>query len=313
MALHRVYGLTVRSDFPIPAPRVSEGDPDVTVTSGPARAVPEDPPPGTILAETGSPWPRSFTTRTDDGYVMRFPDVCDVHVDRDLARVELYPATESARPLSHILFSGTVLARILTLAGECILHASAVRRDGKAMGFVGHSGAGKSTLAALMCARGGRLITDDLLRLVPRNGAFDCISGTSSIRLRPAAVSLTLHMPGTVGEEADGRTSVTLEEEADRFPLGVLVFPQPSRTASEVQTRRLDPGEALLSLTSAPRTLGWVDPEMLKASFRWNARLAREVPTFAAEIPWGPPFDPAVAPAILSLLDTEVALSRGAV
>ena len=312
MPLHRLYGLTVQSDFPIPAAEVEAADPDITVVSGRARAVPDGPPPGTILAEMRAPWPVSYVARDGQSYVIRYPGVCEARVDTDLAHVELSPANDEARGLSHILFSGSILARILTLMGECILHASAVRADRRAIGFVGHSGAGKSTLAALMCSSGSRLITDDLLRLLPRDGGFECIAGTNAIRLRPAAVPLASFVPGTVREEADGRTSITVVAPEDRPPLGVLVFPQPSRSAHRVEVTALDPGDALMALTGSPRTLGWTAPDILESMFRWNARLVREVPVCTAEIPWGPPFDPSVAPALRSALDPDPALTRGA-
>lgn len=51
-----------------------------------------------------------------------------------------------------------------------LLHASAVERDGRALLMTGESGAGKSTLAALLMARGWRLMGDEFALLDPETG-----------------------------------------------------------------------------------------------------------------------------------------------
>lgn len=51
-----------------------------------------------------------------------------------------------------------------------LLHAAAVERDGCAIVLTGESGAGKSTLAALLQARGWRLMADEFVLLDPASG-----------------------------------------------------------------------------------------------------------------------------------------------
>ncbi|MEO5866316.1 MAG: HprK-related kinase A, partial [Sphingomonas sp.] len=51
-----------------------------------------------------------------------------------------------------------------------LLHASAVQREGRALLMTGMSGAGKSTLAALLSARGWRLMGDEFALLDPVTG-----------------------------------------------------------------------------------------------------------------------------------------------
>jgi HprK-related kinase A len=51
-----------------------------------------------------------------------------------------------------------------------LLHASAVERDGRALLMTGMSGAGKSTLAALLMAKGWRLMGDEFALLDPVTG-----------------------------------------------------------------------------------------------------------------------------------------------
>src|SRR5439155_1523704 len=88
---------------------------------------------------------------TGRGYTLRFHATCEFRVSRD-GRVIRVHATPGTTPETvAILVGGHVTALLLTLAGECVLHASAVAVDGAAIAFVGSPGMGKSTLAARLC------------------------------------------------------------------------------------------------------------------------------------------------------------------
>jgi hypothetical protein len=72
----------------------------------------------------------------------------------------------------RLLFA-QVLPLAAALRGRELFHASAVAVDGEAYAFVGLSGAGKSSVAAHLVARGGTLLTDDVLALEPtRDGVL---------------------------------------------------------------------------------------------------------------------------------------------
>jgi len=70
-----------------------------------------------------------------------------------------------------------------------LLHASVVERDGRALLMTGISGAGKSTLAALLGARGWRLMGDEFALVDP---------GTGSVHAFPRLVSLKNEAIGVV-------------------------------------------------------------------------------------------------------------------
>jgi hypothetical protein len=300
--LHRLYGLTVDSEFPLPAP-LAEGDrADVTVRWGAERDVPVDPPPGEVLCRVDLAVVKYSKTRTADGYLLRYPGICDALVDESLTNVDLAPQSFDASPLIELLFAGSILATLVILGGGCTLHASAVATNGRAFAFIGPSGRGKSTLAALSCAVGGRLITDDVLRVVRGDDGFLCPTGTGIVRLRPQAESIASLLSGTVLETYDGRVGVGLGVSGEEWPVAALVFPRPSKTSSTVGVMRLSEHDALMRLTST-RLHGWTAPKVLTDGFRWNASLARELPSYEVEVPWGPPFDLSIISALLQILD----------
>lgn len=303
MPRYDLYGYTVETDFALAARPARDGRaPDVVARSGSAGPIPDGPPAGTVLAHAEIGANAYDVVRTSAGYTVRFAGVCDAHIDARLARVDLRPASDDARGLGHILFAGNVMAVVMTLAGDCVLHASAVEIDNRAIAFVGFPGAGKSTIAALACSAGARLVTDDVLRVMPDDGDLLCAPGTTEVRLRPAAASLAGDVHGSVATTLDGRTAVAVHDPGGAARLRAIVFPKPLRGAPEMSLSELSPADALVELTRYPRTLGWTDPDVLERAFRCNARVARAVPAFEALIPWGPPFDPVTAPRLLSIL-----------
>jgi len=200
-----------------------------------------------------------------------------------------------------LLVGGNALAFVLTLAGECVLHASAVQTNGSVLAFVGAAGMGKSTLAALLCASSATLVTDDLLRLSRDGTGFRCFSGPAEIRLRSNAAELAARLPGVVARPTpDGRVAVRLEHDARPMPrLDTVVIPRPVRTRTTLAVRRLGPAEALFALFRYPRVAGIRAPEVLENQFRAFAQMATTVPVYEAEIPWGPPFAPRLAEALV--------------
>ena len=63
-----------------------------------------------------------------------------------------------------------------------LLHASVVERDGRALVMTGMSGAGKSTLAALLGARGWRLMGDEFALVDPETGSIHAFPRLVSLK-----------------------------------------------------------------------------------------------------------------------------------
>ena len=302
--IHGLHGLRVRSTLPLAGfPLPGDGF-DVDVRPGPSRPVPADPPPGRVVV-AGGPDGRLYMGAEEGAAVtLRLPGICDFVIDRDLRGVE-YRADPATDPrFVAVLVPGLVVSVVLGLAGHCVLHASAVEVEGRAMAFAGASGSGKSTLAAILCAAGARLVTDDVLRVGMAPGPV-CVGGAPQLRLRPGADwALRLFTGGLPSEQTvDLRTAITPPAVRDAcVPLAVIVLPRLMPDAPAVVLRPLTGADAVAHMVGAVRVPGWTHPEITRRLFHALARTVGAVPTVEAVLPRRPGSRPAIAPALLELL-----------
>jgi len=286
----------VRSDIPLhqdrPLPDSAAVDFVIRV-----RAAPPEPGQleGHILLDLNMDQQYFAAVATNDGYHLRFHGTCDVRIDADLRHATIYPFADADEAVLSVLASGTLLAFVLAMQGETVMHASAVQVGDSALAFVGYSGMGKSTMATLMCADGAKLITDDLLRLDLGRRPPTCALGATEIRLRKAAGDLAARFAVPPGHRvtADQRDALAIPIAiTPDLPLAAIVVPQPDRNLdlSAAEVERLDPMAALLLLTRFPRLLGWQDHTVLHRQFQQLGDIVDTVPVFIAHLPWGPPF-----------------------
>lgn len=303
-----LYGLRVSSEVPLHQERFdgAGGEPDVDIRWGDPVVSTLEPPPGRVLAhlETDQPY-YTFTQTGDGGWLLRFYRTCDFAVAPDGRSVRVH-VVEGADPgVAAILTAGALLSFLVTVRGEVVLHASAVQLGEGAVAFVGRSGMGKSTMATLMCAAGGALITDDVLRLDAAGDAGDgrprCRLGATELRLRKSAAELVEQFAVAPSSRftSDARDALSVApSRVDGVPLAGIVFPLPDRDRETIELTRMGGMDALITLLRFPRLLGWTDPEILDRQFQQAGELIERVPVFVAHVPWGPPFSPAIAPAV---------------
>lgn len=301
-----LHGLALATTFPLhqdrPAPAGTV--PDVTVREGPPMALTDETPAGRVLLDHGTSPDRWYTAveRPDGSVLLRIYTVCDFVVSADVRSVEMRMVEGTDPGMGAILTSGTLIALLLQLRGTMVLHASGVELDDAVIAFLGHSGMGKSTLAALMCTAGARVVTDDVLPVVP--GPVPMVHpGATELRLRPGAESLTADLaPGTFRQRqsADQRQVIGLEGAQDaELPLAAIVLPRPNRE-DRLEVEALEGKDALFAVLSFPRLMGWQDQDTLARTFAHASAVARSVPVLVAHVPWGPPFLPETAPMIRS-------------
>ncbi len=299
--LYECSGLIVASEIALSAPESKLSDParaDVTFSWGDEMILPVERPSEQIVAELVVDGYVHYTfCRVDDGYVARMPLIADFLIDADLKHVTCRPAASGRLELIPIILPGTVVAFLLTMAGFSVLHGSAVEIDGAALAFVGASGQGKSTLAALFCATGAPLVTDDVLPLefAGTGGSQQvyCVRSGTEIRLREKSASLAQRFDSetAVRMTADDRHGVTPVHSAiDRIPLRAVILPRPDRESSQVRACALEVGVASLWLNRLQRIEGWRDRSQLRQQFTDVGNIVGALPIFEVSVPWGPPF-----------------------
>jgi hypothetical protein len=290
--VYELHGLRILSEIPLGDP-LGDGDVshDLAVSWQHDGAI-ADGPERRLLAEgTLGPVPRYRHVETATGFRLAFREVCQVWVTPDFSSlsVRLEPGVDPG--LIPDFLEGDVLALLLLLAGESLLHASSVSIEGRAVAFIGESCVGKSTLATLCCAAGAEFLSDDVLRLIPDGPDFRCLGGRGEVRLRPGAASLAESFrERPCRTTADRRLALRLREgPAPSARLAAIVVPV-QIPAGPIRIERLKPLDAWIAALGAPRILGLRDPDLRRTQFEMVSHLAQRVPVFRAEVPAGPPF-----------------------
>jgi hypothetical protein len=308
-AVYAQCGLRLRSDRPLDLPVVADRSWDVDVVWGAEVEGTSEDPPGELIAERqsyeGGEWWYRFT-ETGDGFLLRFRGIGDVHVSRDLSRVEVNPDGAGTRDVLPVVLSGGVAAFLLSMRGATVLHASAVSVDGTALAFVAPSGSGKTTLATLLCLHGSSLIADDVLVVDP-GPPPTCEGGVPELRLREGAARMAQGREGALERRtSDDRLGLTLGPAlTGAVPLGAIVLPFPSRDVLQLDVRRMSAVDALLRLLAQSRVDNWTRADVIARDFDRLSELSNRVPLYAAAVPWGLPFQPATAEGLMALASSS--------
>ena len=304
-----LHGLSLSGDVAVPGAAPADGPADFEVRLSPPEPVPEAPPEGEVVATLPGPGAGYAAAQRAETLTVRFFETAEFEVDLAGGTIAARPAPGRGEAMVPVLLAGNVLALVLGLRGACVLHASAVELGGSCVAFAGASGAGKSTAAALLCAAGGSLVSDDAARVEADGVGFSVHRGPGELRLRPQAEVLAERVGGATWTTGDERVAVEPRAATeDTTPLGAIVFPRWPRGDSEAAVSRLRPREALEALLRCPRVIGWQAEGPIRAHFRTSSQIAETVPAFSLELPRGHLDDPTLPDSLRDALADAGAL-----
>lgn len=284
---YSLYGLNIRSDYPLPAPP-AHAAPDLVVTAGAPRAVPNEAPPGPQIA--GFRLNADFGSahvETDSGYLLRYFRHCEFELSRDLRQMTAHEDPAAPPGYLELILTGGALSVLLNLKGHTVLHASAVAHEGRTWVMAGDSGGGKSSLATTLCLAGARAITDDVLALAERGEQVMCLRGGYGIRVRPHSGRLIEALAGQdTADSADGRIVYKAPLVAEAVnPISAILLPQLIAGLDHAQAQRLPEKDAFFRLLGLLRTASWTHAPVAETHFKTLGKLAKTVPVIELRLP----------------------------
>lgn len=216
MHFYRVSGLSVGSEIVLPGLNAMAADrepPAVAIRRRPVPAALEN------ASAAGATWQIA-----GDRFLLRIPDVARflLSAGREIA---FEPEADADAGDIPIFILGTVFGILLHQRQQIVLHASAVRVNGKAVLFCGASGAGKSTMAAALAQRGYPLVTDDLCAITVVDGMPMVHPDGRQLKLWAQAID-RLELAESRGERVRSRLEKFYVEPVEAFseplPLGAV-------------------------------------------------------------------------------------------
>ena len=192
----------------------------------------------------------------------------------------------AALPKWQRLMFAQVLPLASALRGALLIHASAVAFGGLAYAFAAQSGTGKTSTALHLLARGGTLVTDDVL----------AVTGTDAALAHPGASVVSINSADLAGLHRDVRRLLGPVEAAidGKLQVRVALVAQPLRLAAVYFMER-DAGTRAFEIEETsphPRVvLGSAfipylrTPQHLTAVLDGSARVARHVRLFQVRVP----------------------------
>ncbi len=158
-------------------------------------------------------------------FLLRVPNIARFLLTdgREIA-FEAEPGVDA--PDISIFLLGTAFGILLHQRRQIVLHASAVRVNGKAVLFCGPSGAGKSTLAAALAQRGYPVMTDDFCAVTVTQASIPMVHpGGRQLKLWAHTIE-RLQLKGRSGARVRSRSEKFYVDpgltQADALPLGAL-------------------------------------------------------------------------------------------
>jgi hypothetical protein len=238
------------------------------------------------LDSAGEPMLRIWRLADDAHLYLAYCDGMEFWLDRKGTQVwARWPAASSLEDAATFLL-GPVLGLLLRLRGVTCLHASAVAFEDRAVAFVGDAGAGKSTTAAAFARLGHPVLSDDVVAILERDGAFHVLPAYPYLSLWPDSVKMLYGPDKNLPAFSANWDKRVLSLAADRLhfeekslPLGaIFILGERSSDSAAPFLETLTPQESLVSLVANSYATGMLDKDMRAQEFALLGRLLSSVP-----------------------------------
>ena len=294
--VHTVFGLTIRSNQPVPGLATLEdsgeaADLGMQLGVSPysdhemARNAEELSYESSFTDDSGNPVLRIWSSA--DGQYLRvaYSDGMQFWLECTGKEIwAIWPEEATVEDASSYLL-GPVLGISLRLRGLTSLHASAVALDGHAVAFVGAEGAGKSTTAAAFAREGHGVLSDDVVALTENESGFVAVPAYPHLCLWPDSVAALFGSADALPHFSSGweKHRLSLGEGTTRFekrplPLGAIYILGERRSDLAPFVERVRPQAALLALVTNTFANKILSREMRSREFQVLSRLVTAVP-----------------------------------
>lgn len=225
-------------------------------------------------------------------YWLRVPGLADFLLQLDPPRILISPEAAALDPatLEHQLVD-QILPRLLAQLGELLVHASALKINGRHALFLGPSGWGKSTLAGLLQQRGHHVLSDDCVQVNPAGERFNAIPTYPSLRLYPDSLQavfpdLVETMPVANYTQKRRVPMAPPAHVAGGVPIDALyLLGDPADADGNIHVSPLRPAEICLALIRHSFRLDLKDRVASARHLERCSAIARSVPAFRLDYP----------------------------
>jgi hypothetical protein len=278
-----VYGIHLRSEFPLPLPPQS-GQPlgVIDLRSGPEDYF-RDAVQGSLL-EDRTVW-HKLARLADGSSYMHWKDLGEFLVSSDGRQITCRKFPEAAMESFQVYLLGQALAFALVKQGFEPLHATTLEIKGRAVAFLGDSGFGKSSLAACFLEAGHTLVTDDMLILLETGDGHVAYPGPDRIKVFPGIARRFLGKRASgVPMNADTKKQVIpIGRSACFYPVPLasiyaLCAPHEVRRKGVIRIEPLTPREAFISIVGNTFNSALSGADRLQRQAEAAIRLVRSVP-----------------------------------
>lgn len=305
---YRLYGLWLRSQWPLPCPVGTEpGLAEVELFEGAASLFLEAAQEA-VIEPNGPKWFR-YACLKDESIFLRWSGLFEFLISADGRRIACHPLNGTSREAFHAYLISQVLSFAMVKQGIEPVHATVVVVNGQAVAFLGDCGYGKSSLGAAFLQAGYPLLTDDVLVMKEEDSGFYAYPGTPRIKLFPAIAKSLLgeRVKGTPVTNLTPKLIISLDQHrSHRAPaplkaLYVLTRPRVGSSRKRgVIIRCLSQRRAFLELLRNTFNRVIIEGERLKRQFTMGTLVASKVPIKSLSYPRILALLPSVREAILA-------------